>query len=53
MVYVKDEKGRLLSLKDVAIHYNVSLKLVKGRYNTGYRKINDLIKEKHWIWKEK
>lgn len=52
MVYVKDEKGRLKTLKEISIEYNVPLNLVKGRYYTGYRKIEDLIKEKHWIWKE-
>lgn len=52
MVYVYDEKGRIKTLKEVAIENNVPLKLVQGRYHTGYRKIEDLIKEKHWIWKE-
>lgn len=51
MVYVKDEKGRLKTLKEIAEENNVPLKLVQGRYYTGYRKIEDLIKEKHWIWK--
>lgn len=47
MIYIKDEKGKLLSLKDVAQKYNVPLELVKGRYNIrGIKNLPELIKPK-------
>ena len=47
MVYLKDSKGRLLSLNDVANIYKVPLKLIQGRYNRGIREIKDLTQDKY------
>lgn len=48
MIYIKDEKGRLKSLKDIAIDYGVPLQLVQGRYNSRkITSIEELVKEKY------
>jgi hypothetical protein len=53
VIYIKDEKGKLKTLKAIAIENNVPLKLIQGRYNSSKIKtVEGLIKEKHWIWKE-
>lgn len=46
MIYVKDEKGRLKTLKEIAAEYKVSLALIQGRYNYGVRDIKKLIQPK-------
>lgn len=50
MVYVKDEKGKLKTLKDIAIDYNVPLNLVQGRWNNGVRDLEKLIQPKWGKW---
>jgi hypothetical protein len=48
VIYIKDEKGRLLSLKEIAFENNVPLKLVQGRYNSRKLKsIEELTQEKY------
>ena len=54
VVYVKNHKGHLKSLKELSLQHQVPLTLIQGRYNQGYRKIDDLIQEK-WAmcdWKK-
>jgi len=46
MIYVKDEQGKMLSLKEIAEKYNVHLSLVQGRYNYGIKNLPELIKLK-------
>jgi hypothetical protein len=54
VVYVKDQKGHLKSLKELSLQYQVPLQLIQGRYQNGYRKIDDLIQEKWGMcdWKK-
>jgi len=50
MIYIKDEKGRMLTLKEISQKYNVPLSLVQGRYNCGNKDLAELIKPK---WERK
>ena len=50
VVYLKDKDTQYVTLQDIAIKYNVSLQLVQGRYRTGIREIEELIKPKWAKW---
>jgi predicted DNA-binding protein YlxM (UPF0122 family) len=47
MHYVKMNSGELLSLKEIAEKYNVSLRLIEGRYYRGIRDISKLTQPKY------
>lgn len=47
LVYVKDERGRLKSLREVSSENNISLALVKGRFHKGIRDFKKLIEPKY------
>ena len=47
MVYIQDQKGKLNTLKEIALKYNVPLCLIKGRYDRGIREIEKLIQPKY------
>jgi hypothetical protein len=52
MVYVKDAKGKLKTLKEISIDFNVPLALVQGRWNNGVRDLEKLIQPKYSKWGE-
>ena len=52
MIYIKDERGRYRTLKEIAEKYNVPLDLVKGRANHGVRDLEKLIQPKWGKWNE-
>lgn len=52
MVYVKDEAGKLYTLQEIAIQFNVPLGLVQGRWNSGKKDLSELIKPKWAKWDE-
>jgi hypothetical protein len=47
VVYVKDKNGVYKTLKELSADYNVSLKLMQGRYTNGVRDVKDLTQPKH------
>jgi hypothetical protein len=46
MVYIF-VKGKAKTLKEISSEYNVSLKLIQGRYTYGIRDLKELIQPKH------
>jgi len=52
MIYLKDDKGKVKTLKELAEQYNLPVKLLQGRYNVkGIRTIEELVKPKHYNFK--
>lgn len=49
MIYIKD-KGKYKTLKEIALEYNVSLNLIKGRCTQGIREVEKLIAPKYAKW---
>jgi hypothetical protein len=47
VVYVKDSKGHLRTIQEIAYKYQVPTSLVYSRYQKGYRDIEKLIQPKH------
>jgi hypothetical protein len=52
MIYIKDKKGKYLTIKEVAAEYNVPLDLIKGRWNHGVKEFEKLIQPKWGKWDE-
>lgn len=49
MIYLKIN-NKYLTLKEIAIEYNVNIELLRGRYRAGIRDLNELIAPKHNKW---
>lgn len=47
MVYIKDEKGRLKTIKELAREYELPYTLIQSRYFRGIRNINELVQPKY------
>jgi hypothetical protein len=51
VVYVK-EKGKLKTIKEIALEYKLPISLVYSRYNRGIRDLETLITPKYELNKE-
>lgn len=52
MIYIRNEIGKLQSMKDLAQRYNLPLSLIQGRYNRGIRDIKELTQPKYEMLKK-
>lgn len=48
VIYIKDDKGKIRTLSDIANEYNLPIELLRGRLNHGKRTIEELTKPKHY-----
>lgn len=47
MIYIKDEKGKLKTIKEVANENKLPYTLIQSRYNRGLRTLADLVQPKY------
>lgn len=51
VVYVKDHKGQLKTIQDLALEFQLPISLVYSRYNKGIRDIAKLTQGKYEVYK--
>lgn len=51
MIFIKDDKKKLKTLKDISLEYKIPLQLIQGRYNQGFKTIEELTRPKYYNFK--